>query len=83
MNVRKATLAVFFQQADGETRKIQWAAYLGESENAQKPVVHVWKAYEKVLPLPEGTRTVSLALEMYGSGTVWFDDVFARYEEEK
>ena len=79
-SVRKATLAVFFQNAKGENQKIAWGVYVGESENNGKPVTHDWKKYENVLPLPAGTRQVTLAIEMYGSGSVWLDDVFARYE---
>ncbi|MBC7808684.1 MAG: M56 family metallopeptidase [Akkermansiaceae bacterium] len=79
-NARKATVAVLLGGEDGQTSKIVWGAYVGEAEAGDKPASHDWKAYDAVVPLPAGTRSVTLAAQMYGSGTVWFDDVSASYE---
>jgi hypothetical protein len=69
--VRKATVAVHLGNEAGETTQIVWGAYIGEANDGDKPANHDWKAYETVVPLPAGTRSVTLMPQMYGSGTVW------------
>lgn len=78
--VRKATVAVHLGNAEGVTTNIVWGAYIGEANDGDKPANHDWKPYETVVSLPTGTRTVTLMPQMYGSGTVWFDDMSASFE---
>ncbi|HWD38454.1 MAG TPA: dienelactone hydrolase family protein, partial [Fimbriimonas sp.] len=43
------------------------------------PATHDWKKYGAVLQIPSGTTSMTIALEMYGPGTVWLDDVDAEF----
>jgi beta-lactamase regulating signal transducer with metallopeptidase domain len=71
---RKAILDVQFMDANGQWRH-QWAAYIGSKNQNEPPVDHDWKRYEGVVDVPEGTREVTIGLQIYGPGTVWFDEV--------
>ncbi len=77
--VRKAIIDVQYTDASGETTGHQWAAYIGAKEAADPPVSHAWKEYSGVVAVPEGARSVVIALQAYGPGNVWFDDVTAEY----
>lgn len=72
----KATLAVMFV---GDPGSVQWGAYVGPQSPGGAPFTHDWKLYGAVLAVPSGTKAINIALEMYGPGTVWFDDVSASY----
>ena len=73
----KATLDVMFLDDAGETLSHKWAAYIGAKEANDPPVTHDWKWYEDVLELPPGTKRLLIAPQIYGPGTVWFDDLVA------
>ena len=73
----KATLDVQFLNGDGEMISHKWAAYVGAKEPNDPPVTHDWKWYEDAVPVPAGTKRFVVALQIYGPGTVWFDDVIA------
>jgi predicted esterase len=73
----KATLDVQFLNGDGEMISHKWAAYVGAKEANDPPVTHDWKWYEDVVPVPAGTKRFVVAPQIYGPGTVWFDDVIA------
>jgi predicted esterase len=76
-SVKKFTLAVIMNGAnDG---KIEWGAYIGDKVNSTTTIDHDWKYYTSVVAIPSGTSQITLALEMYGPGTVWIDDVSASY----
>ena len=68
----KATVAVI---ADGSAN---WGAYVGDS-NSSKPMDHDWRYYSSVLEIPAGVRSLEIALQMYGPGTVWMDDLTVSY----
>jgi len=72
----KATMAVMFASEQG---KVEWGAYVGPTTPGGAPFTHDWKLYGAVLAIPAGTKAINIALEMYGPGTVWFDDVSASY----
>jgi beta-lactamase regulating signal transducer with metallopeptidase domain/predicted esterase len=76
-SVGKFTLAVIMP--DGADGKIEWGAYVGDTTTAMKTTDHDWKYYTSVIAIPSGTRQITLALQMYGPGTVWVDDVSAQY----
>ncbi|MEN6625026.1 MAG: M56 family metallopeptidase [Candidatus Sumerlaeia bacterium] len=73
-NACKAILDVSFVDADGKWRH-QWAAYIGAKKSNDPPANHDWTKYEGVVNVPEGTKEVTVGLQIYGPGTVWFDDV--------
>lgn len=59
-----------------------WVAYLGAKEADDPPVTHDWKRYEGVVAIPPGTAKVIIAPQIYGPGTVWFDDLEASYTSD-
>ena len=73
-NAQKAILDVQFIDANGQWRH-QWAAFIGVQKNGDAPANHDWKQYEGVVDIPEEAKEVSIGLQIYGPGTVWFDDV--------
>lgn len=76
--VTKAVLDVQFVGATGE-RTHKWAEYIGDKSQAPTPLTHDWKQYVARVPIPSGTRQVIIAPQIYGPGTVWFDDMTAQY----
>jgi len=75
-SVSKATMAVMFQGGDGS---IEWGAYIGAQNPGDSPANHDWKHYGAVLAIPSGTTGITIALETYGPGSLWVDDVSAAY----
>ena len=65
--VGKATMGVDFGEG------VEWGAYIDGG------ATHDWKHYTAVLAIPPGSSEVTVMLQMYGAGTVWMDDVSARY----
>ncbi len=58
-----------------------WVAYIGAKEAGQDPVSHDWKRYEGVVDIPPDTKQILIAPQIYGPGTVWFDDLGAEYTD--
>ena len=62
-------------------------APVGDQAGAKQPndpaVSHDWKEYAGSVKIPEKARKIQIALQIYGPGKVWFDDVRAIYTEEK
>lgn len=82
---RKATKAVVdvqFFTADGQSTH-QWIAYIGAKEPNDPPVTHDWKEYSGIAEIPPGTKQLGVALQIYGPGKVWFDDVQAEYVSDE
>lgn len=77
VDVRKFALAVMMGGAGDN--KIEWGAYIGDPTSSAE-INHDWKLYSKVIDVPTGTTDIILALEMYGPGTVYVDDISASYE---
>ena len=75
----KAILDVIFLDKDGQWISHQWASYIGSKKNGQPPANHDWKKYAGNVKIPPKTATITIALQVYGPGKVWFDDVQARY----
>jgi RNA polymerase sigma factor (sigma-70 family) len=74
----KAILDVQFVDGGGKGSHA-WAAYIGAKEAGDPPVSHDWKRYEGVVAIPAGTKKIIVAPQIYGPGTVWFDDLSAEY----
>ena len=75
----KAIIDVIFLDKDGQWISHQWAAYIGSKKNGQPPANHNWKRYSGKVNIPSGTVKLCVALQVYGPGKVWFDDVQAQY----
>ncbi len=71
----KAVLDVLFLDDNDEWIKHQWAAYIGAKNPGDPPADHDWKKYAGTVDIPEKTKTIVIGLQMYGPGTVWFDEV--------
>jgi RNA polymerase sigma-70 factor (ECF subfamily) len=76
----KAILDVQFVKRDGAEQH-QWAAYIGAKKATDPPVTHDWKKYEGVVKIPDETEKLIVAVQIYGPGDVWFDDVVAEYTD--
>jgi beta-lactamase regulating signal transducer with metallopeptidase domain len=75
----QAYKAVLDVQLMGNEPTHQWAAFIGAKEPGDPPAHHNWKRYSGVVPIPQGTKEIVVALQGYGPGTVWMDDVSVRY----
>lgn len=74
----KAILDAQFLDRDGEWSHA-WVAYLGAKKSDDPPVTHDWKRYEGVVAIPPGTTKIIIAPQIYGPGSIWFDDLGASY----
>jgi RNA polymerase sigma-70 factor (ECF subfamily) len=77
----KGILDAQFLDSKGESTHA-WAAYIGAKESGQPPVTHDWKRYEGVVTIPPDTKQIIIAPQIYGPGTLWFDDLAAEYTDD-
>jgi predicted esterase len=77
--VTKAAIDVQFFGGDRSPLGHQWAACIGAEDGGGTPVDHDWKQYCSIISIPEGTRIIIITLQIYGPGTVWFDELTADY----
>ena len=75
----KAIVDVQFYSESGDMLSHEWLAYLGAKEEGDSPANHDWGRYSSVVAIPAGTKRIGIALQMYGPGEVWFDELTARY----
>lgn len=71
----KATIDALFLDADDKWIKHEWISYIGAKDTNDKPANHNWKQYKGTVAIPENTKTIVIGLQIYGPGTVWFDDL--------
>jgi RNA polymerase sigma factor (sigma-70 family) len=84
VKVDKATKGILdaqFIDSKGEQTHA-WVAYIGPKEPDKPPVTHDWKLYEGVVEIPPDTKKIIIAPQIYGPGTLWFDDLTAEYTED-
>ncbi|MGO9113180.1 MAG: hypothetical protein ACLP9L_28435, partial [Thermoguttaceae bacterium] len=79
----KAVLDVVFLDKDGQPVSHHWAAYIGSKKQGDPPANHQWKKYSGTVEIPQGTAKICVALQDYGPGKVWFDDIRARYVRQQ
>ena len=79
--VTKAILDAQFLDGRGRVGHA-WVAWIGVRELAQPPVTHDWKRYEGVVEIPPGTKQIIIAPQIYGPGSVRFDDLGAEYTND-
>ncbi|MGD0383074.1 MAG: PEGA domain-containing protein [Thermoguttaceae bacterium] len=77
--VTKAILDVQFLDEDDNMISHKWASFIGIQKKGQKPANHDWKKYSGKVNIPPKTKKICVALQDYGPGKVWFDDVRAEY----
>jgi RNA polymerase sigma-70 factor (ECF subfamily) len=70
----KAILDLQYTNAQGEWRH-EWAAYIGARNDGDPPANHDWRQYSGEVNVPAGATEVAVGLQVYGPGTVWFDDI--------
>ncbi len=75
----KAVIDALFLDDKGEWIKHEWVSYIGAKEAGDKPANHKWKEYAGKVEIPENTKTIVIGLQMYGPGTVWFDELEVAY----
>lgn len=78
----KGIVDVLFFGQDGKMTH-QWIAYIGAKKANQPPVSHDWKEYSGVAEIPPGTTRLGVALQIYGPGKIWFDDVRAEFVSDE
>lgn len=77
--VAKSVIDAQFIGANGNNLGHKWAVYIGAKQSGDPPADHDWKEYKGTISVPDGTKKVVFALQIYGPGTVWFDELSADY----
>ena len=57
----------------------QWVAFIGAKNPGDPPATHDWQEYTGVVEIPKGITHIAVALQIYGPGTLWFDDLRAEF----
>lgn len=70
----KGIVDVLFANKNGRSGH-QWVAYIGAKNAGDPPATHDWKEYSGVVEIPAGTTHIAIALQIYGPGELWFDDI--------
>ncbi len=60
---------------EGATPGHAWAVFLGQKQPTDPLATHDWKLYESTVQVPARASQVGIAFQIYGPGTVWFDDL--------
>lgn len=79
----KAIIDALFLDDKGEWIKHEWVSYIGAKEKNDPPANHNWKKYAGAVEIPENTKTIVIGLQMYGPGTVWFDEIEVAYVSQE
>jgi predicted esterase len=74
----KAVVDVQFVDTSGEWSH-EWACYIGAKDAGDAPVTHDWREYSANVVIPPHTETIAVALQIYGPGQVWFDELTVAY----
>ena len=77
--VTKAIIDVQYLDANDKPIEHEWVAYIGQKESTDPVATHDWKVYDGAAAIPEGTKKIGIALQIYGPGKVWFDELEVRY----
>jgi RNA polymerase sigma-70 factor (ECF subfamily) len=77
--VTKAILDVIFLDEKEEWIEHRWVAYIGAKDPKDPPLSHDWKEYTGRVAIPQSAKKIQIALQIYGPGKVWFDEVRAEY----
>jgi len=80
-NMTKAILDVVFYDEGDKWISHKWVALIGSKGKDEPAANHDWKEYAGKVEIPPNTAKLCVALQVYGPGKVWFDDVHARYAQ--
>ena len=72
--VTKAIVDVYYQGSSPQPGHA-WAIFLGQKQDTDPILTHDWKLYEGVVEVPANSSKIGIALQIYGPGSVWFDDL--------
>ena len=72
--VTKAIIDVNYQ-GESQRPRHSWAVYLGQKQDTDPVLTHNWKLCEGIVEVPAGISKVGVGLQIYGPGSVWFDDL--------
>lgn len=75
----KAIIDVLFLDENRNNRGHQWVSYIGAKQAGDSPANHDWKEYSGTVSIPANTKQIAIALQIYGPGKVWFDDLEATF----
>ncbi|MEZ6242119.1 MAG: hypothetical protein R3B57_03670 [Phycisphaerales bacterium] len=74
----RATKLVLDVQFSGDAQDAhEWAAFIGAANPDDPPVTHDWKHYSGIVAVPDWAKKVTIAVQIWGPGTAWVDDVSA------
>jgi len=79
----KAILDIQFLDGGGQMLGHEWLAYIGAQNASDSPATHDWKDYGGRTEIPSNTHEIVVALQIYGPGSVWFDELDVFYTEKK
>ncbi len=77
-DAKKAIIDIQFIDSAGKAMGHEWAAYIGARQASDPAANHDWRQYEGAVTVPTNTRTIAVALQIYGPGNVWFDELLIR-----
>jgi len=78
VDATKATIELQFLDASEHVIDKEWVVYIGQKDDADPKANHDWKDYRGQTAVPKGTKQIVVALQIYGPGSVWFDEVRLR-----
>ncbi len=70
----KAIIDVVYQNGPQRSGHA-WAVYLGQKQNTEPLLTQDWKLCEGIVEVPANTSKIGIAFQIYGPGSVWFDDL--------
>ncbi len=73
--VTKAIVDVIFLDEDEKWIEHHWVSYIGAKKAKDPPTNHDWKEYAGRVAIPQTAKKIQVALQIYGPGKVWFDEV--------
>jgi tetratricopeptide (TPR) repeat protein len=77
----KAVIDALFLDDKGEWIKHEWVSTIGAKEAGDPPANHNWTDYSGTVEIPGNTKTIIIGLQLYGPGTVWFDELKVAYAD--
>lgn len=78
----KAIIEIQFLDRNGDQFSKEWAVYIGSGGDGDPAADHDWKEYANEFEIPAGTDRMRVALQMWGPGKVWFDDLQISFIDE-
>ncbi|QDT40032.1 Phospholipase/Carboxylesterase [Gimesia alba] len=76
----KAIIDVQFLDANRSSLGHEWVSYIGAKQAGDSPANHNWKEYSGTVSIPDKTKQIAIALQIYGPGKIWFDDLEATFD---